>query len=67
MTKIYKTANGKTVDMERMRLENEQTPAIGNMNVNARGDEIDSHGNIIRTRNEIVREIYKSKNQPTGN
>lgn len=67
MTKVYKTANGQKLDMERMRLQNEQAPAIGNMNVNARGDEIDSHGNIIRTRNEIVREMYKSRNQPTGN
>jgi len=67
MTKVYKTANGQKLDMERMRLQNEQAPAIGNMNVNARGDEIDSHGNIIRTRNEIVREMYKSRNQLTGN
>ena len=30
--------------------------AIGNMNVNARGDEIDPAGNITKTREQIMRE-----------
>lgn len=67
MTKVYKTANGQKIDMERMRLQNEQAPAIGNMHVNARGDEIDSRGNIVRTRNDIVRDSYKNKIQQTDN
>ena len=63
MNKVYKTANGQLIDIDRMRLTNETTEAVGNMQVNARGDEIDSQGNIIRTRNEIMREFYKDNNQ----
>lgn len=63
MSNVYKTASGKLIDMSRMRLTHETTEAVGNMHVNARGDEIDSQGNIIRSRNEIVSEQYKNKNQ----
>lgn len=67
MNKVYKTASGQTVDMERLRLMNETTQAVGNMHVNARGDEIDSEGTVIRTRNEVMREHYKDKNQQKDN
>lgn len=51
--KIYKTMQGKTIDFDKIRLSNETVPAVGNMRVNARGDEI-AGGNIVRTRDEIV-------------
>jgi hypothetical protein len=44
-----------------LRLLHEKENAVGNMSVNARGDEIDNHGNIIKTRNEKMREHYKNK------
>lgn len=53
---LYKTANGKVLDMDRMRLLNEKTIAVGNMNVNARGDHVATNGEIIKTRNEIMKE-----------
>lgn len=52
--KIYKTARGKTVDMGALMLQNEQVRAVGNMEVNARGDRIDSKGNIIDGKNRQV-------------
>ena len=58
MTKVYKTANGQKLDMERMRLQNEQAPAIGNMNVNARGDEIGEGGKVIKTREQVLQDFY---------
>ena len=64
MPNVYKTADGKLVDMDRLRLQNEYEQAVGNMQVNARGDEIDNQGNIIRSRNEIMRDHYKDKNLP---
>lgn len=67
MSNVYKTAGGQTIDMGRMRLENETAEAVGNMHVNARGDEIDSQGNIIRTRNEIMKDHYKDPNQQKEN
>jgi hypothetical protein len=36
--KIYRSANGKVVDMDLLRQRNELTPAVGNVRVNARGD-----------------------------
>jgi len=55
----HRTAQGKALDMDALILKNEKTRAVGNMNVNARGDEIDSKGKIVRTRDEIMKEHYK--------
>ena len=64
MTKeVYKTANGKTVDMGAIRLQNEKVRAVGNMRVNARGDEINDNNEVIRTRNEQVNKQYQQQNQ----
>jgi hypothetical protein len=54
--KIYKTMQGKTIDFDALRLANELVPAIGNMKVNARGDQIGPNGTIVRTRDDIVQE-----------
>jgi hypothetical protein len=59
MGKTYRTALGKVVDMDNLRLANEETIAIGNMKVNARGDELGPGGKILRTRNQIMDEYYK--------
>jgi hypothetical protein len=44
--KIYKSAMGKTVDMGSLLLQNENTRAVGNMGVNARGDLLDSSNTV---------------------
>lgn len=56
----HRTAKGKVVDMDMLRQRNELTPAVGNVRVNARGDEIGPGGKIIRTREEIIKEYYAS-------
>lgn len=43
---IYRTAQGRPLDMASLAAKNEKTRAVGNMNVNARGDTIDSHGKV---------------------
>lgn len=58
MGRIYTSMRGKEVDMEKMGLRFEKTPAIGNMKVNARGDEIGEGGKIIRTREQVLQEYY---------
>jgi hypothetical protein len=50
---------GKVVDMEKLMRQNELMPAIGNMNVNARGDELGPGGKIIRRREDIVADYYE--------
>ena len=64
MKNIYRTALGKQIDMDQLRLNNEEVIAVGNMKVNARGDELGPGGEIIRTRNEVMNEYYKL-NTPT--
>lgn len=54
--RTYRTSSGKSVDFGALLLANETAPAIGNMNVNARGDEIDPAGNIVKSREQIMRE-----------
>ena len=56
--KIYKTANGKNIDLDLLISRNELTPAVGNVKVNARGDELGPGGKIIRNREEVLREYY---------
>lgn len=60
--KIYKTMQGKTIDFDALRLANELVPAIGNMKVNARGDQISPNGTIVRTRDDIVQERTVKEN-----
>ena len=54
--KTYRTASGKNVDFGALLLANETAPALGNMNVNARGDEIAPDGTITKSREDIMRE-----------
>ena len=58
--KVYKTAQGKVIDMDMLRQKNELVPAVGNARVNARGDELGPGGKIIRTREEILNDYYAS-------
>ena len=57
--KVYKTMQGKTVDMDLLRQRNELTPAVGNVRVNARGDELGAGGKIIKKREDVMKEHYK--------
>jgi hypothetical protein len=59
MKKTYTSAMGKPIDMDNIRLSNENTIAIGNMKVNARGDELGPNGNVIKTRNQVMDEYYR--------
>lgn len=53
------TYRGATIDMDSFRRENEKTPAIGNMKVNARGDQIAKGGTIAKTADQIARENHR--------
>jgi len=61
MGKTYRTMQGKEIDMEKLAVANELTPAVGNAKVNARGDELGPGGVIIKKREDIMAEYY-SKN-----
>jgi hypothetical protein len=59
--KQYRTAMGKTVDMGAIMLQNETTRAVGNMNVNARGDRVDAKNKIIDKKSNQVNRQYKKQ------
>jgi hypothetical protein len=62
--KIYKTAQGKTVDMGKLMLQNEKVRAVGNMKVNARGDMIDDMNRVISPKNDQVNKQYNKQTAP---
>ena len=57
-SKIYKSAMGKPVDMGSLLLQNERVRAVGNMNVNARGDRLDSNNQVVEPKNQQVQRRY---------
>ena len=59
LKKVYRSALGKEVDVEKLRNQNELTLAVGNAKVNARGDELGPGGKIIKKREDVLKEYYK--------
>ena len=58
-SRTYKTAQGKTVDLGQLILQNENVRAVGNMNVNARGDRLDSSNKVIDSKNQQVQRQHQ--------
>jgi hypothetical protein len=58
MSKMYRSAQGRVVDIERLRLANEEIIAVGNMKVNARGDQLGPGGQVLKTRNQVMKDYY---------
>jgi hypothetical protein len=61
---VYRTFQGKELDLDKLRNRNEATLAVGNARVNARGDEIGPGGKIIRKREDVMAEYYTGRPQP---
>lgn len=53
---VYRSMQGKEVDMQKLVMQNEMTIAVGNVKVNARGDELGAGGKIIKKREDVLRE-----------
>jgi hypothetical protein len=65
--KIYRTAQGRIVDFGALQAQNEQVRAVGNMQVNARGDKLDADGNVISTRaQQVNRNLNRTTNAVPG-
>ena len=64
--KVYRTAQGKMVDLGALQLRNENVRAVGNMGVNARGDLLDSQNRPINTRNQQVAKSYNRQTNVTN-
>ena len=58
----YKTAGGKSIDFDTLALKGEETIAVGNMGVNARGDKLGTGGGVVKTREEVMADYYRIHN-----
>ena len=55
----YRTAMGKSIDIDTLRVANEGVIAVGNMRTNARGDELGAGGQVVKTRAQLMQEYHK--------
>jgi hypothetical protein len=61
--RMYRTMQGRMVDIEKLRSANESVQAVGNMNVNARGDVLGAGGQVVTPKSQIIKKYYE---QPKG-
>ena len=57
---MVRSYQGKEVDMDKIVRQHELAPAVGNVRVNARGDELGQGGKIIRKREDVIAEYYEN-------
>lgn len=55
---MYRTMQGKEIDIDKLRIKHENTLAVGNAKMNARGDELGPSGKIVRRREESTVEYH---------
>jgi outer membrane biosynthesis protein TonB len=61
--RMYRTMQGRMVDIEKLRAANESVQAVGNMNVNAKGDVLGAGGQVVIPKEQIIKKYYE---QPKG-
>lgn len=61
---VYRSAMGKNIDMTSFAAQNDKVRAVGNMNVNARGDILDSNNRIIKDGTKRVKNTYQQTVAP---
>ena len=61
--RMYRTMQGRMVDIEKLRAANESVQAVGNMSVNARGDVLGAGGKIVTPKETVIKKYYE---QPKG-
>ena len=59
MKRVYSTANGKQINIDSLIAQNEDTIAVGNMKVNARGDQLGAGGKVEVPREKVMNDYYK--------
>lgn len=64
MSKVYRTARGQMLDIDKIKLANETTVAVGNMRVNARGDLLGPGGQVAQGRNQVMDQVYAVEPPP---
>ena len=58
--RMYRTMQGRMIDIEKLRGANEDVRAVGNMNVNARGDVLGVKGQVATPKAEVIKKYYEA-------
>jgi hypothetical protein len=58
---MHRTANGRFLDINSLKIQQERTIAVGNSRQNARGDILGPGGQIVKSRDEIMTEYYNAQ------
>jgi hypothetical protein len=53
------TMQGKVIDVGALMAQNETSVAVGNANMNARGDILGAGGQVIKRKEEVAQEYHK--------
>tara|TARA_B100001094_G_scaffold265328_1_gene267762 strand:- start:269 stop:643 length:375 start_codon:yes stop_codon:yes gene_type:complete len=61
--RMYRSMQGRMIDIEKLRAANENVQAVGNMNVNAKGDVLGSGGQVVTSKEQVIKKYYE---QPKG-
>ena len=62
--KVYRSSQGKSIDLGALLLQNETVRAVGNMGVNASGDRINIQNKVIDTKAKISQRAYNKQIGP---
>jgi hypothetical protein len=58
--RLYRTMQGRMVDIDQLRAANESVQAVGNMKVNARGDVLGVRGQVVTPKAQVMQEILRT-------
>jgi len=62
---MHRTYKGKSIDMGALRMANEHSVALGNAQMNARGDILGKGGKVVKTNEDLTNEyIQKALKKP---
>lgn len=64
MSRTVRSARGKMVDIRSLIAQNEDTRAVGNVPMNARGDRLDKKGNVKAKVEDVARVTQTVKTTP---
>ena len=58
--RMYRSMQGRMIDIEKLRTTNEDVRAVGNMNVNARGDVLGVGGKVVTSKAQVIQKYYEA-------
>lgn len=59
--KTHRTYRGRPIDIDALIMMNQKSVAVGNANMNARGDILGKGGIIVKTKEAVAEEYYQQQ------